>query len=102
VQRLLTDNGAAFHSREFKAICTELGIKHGFMRPNRPQTDGKTERFIPSASREWAYGWSYQNSAPSDRCPGKLAASLQLASPLTAASAASRPCPDSIRQETIS
>ncbi|HEY9224149.1 MAG TPA: IS481 family transposase, partial [Variovorax sp.] len=63
VQRLLTDNGAAFRSREFRATCTELGIKHSFTRPYRPQTNGKAERFIQSALREWAYGWTYQNSA---------------------------------------
>ncbi|WP_428148497.1 integrase core domain-containing protein [Delftia acidovorans] len=26
-------------------------------------TNGKAERFIQSALREWAYGWTYQNSA---------------------------------------
>jgi transposase InsO family protein len=63
VQRLLTDNGAAFRSREFRQACLELGIKHSFTRPYRPQTNGKAERFIQSALREWAYGWTYQNSA---------------------------------------
>ena len=63
VQRLLTDNGSAFRSREFRATCIELGIKHSFTRPYRPQTNGKAERFIQSALREWAYGWVYQNSA---------------------------------------
>jgi len=62
VQRLLTDNGAAFRSREFRQACVELGIKHRFTRPYRPQTNGKAERFIQSALREWAYGWTYQNS----------------------------------------
>ncbi len=32
-------------------------------RAYRPQTNGKAERFIQSALREWAYGWTYQNSA---------------------------------------
>lgn len=63
VRRLLTDNGAAFRSRQFRAACVELGIKHSFTRPYRPQTNGKAERFIQSALREWAYGWTYQNSA---------------------------------------
>jgi transposase InsO family protein len=63
VQRLLTDNGAAFRSREFAQACQALGIKHKFTRPYRPQTNGKAERFIQSALREWAYGWTYQNSA---------------------------------------
>ena len=63
VKRLLTDNGAAFRSRDFRAACVEFGIKHSFTRPYRPQTNGKAERFIQSALREWAYGWTYQNSA---------------------------------------
>lgn len=62
VQRLLTDNGAAFRSREFAQACQALSIKHQFTRPYRPQTNGKAERFIQSALREWAYGWTYQNS----------------------------------------
>jgi transposase InsO family protein len=63
VKRLLTDNGAPFRSRDFRAACDRLGIKHQFTRAYRPQTNGKAERFIQSALREWAYGWTYQNSA---------------------------------------
>jgi transposase InsO family protein len=63
IKRLLTDNGAAFRSREFATACTALGVRHKFTRAYRPQTNGKAERFIQSALREWAYGWSYQNSA---------------------------------------
>ncbi|WP_227298953.1 integrase core domain-containing protein, partial [Bordetella pertussis] len=58
----LTDNGSAFRSRVFAALCHELGIKHRFTRPYRPQTNGKAERFIQSALREWAYAHTYQNS----------------------------------------
>ena len=63
VKRLLTDNGSAFRSYPFRDACAELGITHKFTRPYRPQTNGKAERFIQSALREWAYGWIYQNSA---------------------------------------
>ena len=63
VQRLLTDNGSAFRSRDFAQACRQLGVKHQFTRPYRPQTNGKAERFIQSALREWAYGFTYQNSA---------------------------------------
>ncbi len=62
IRRLLTDNGSAFRSRDFRAACDRLGIKHQFTRAYRPQTNGKAERFIQSALREWAYGWTYQNS----------------------------------------
>ncbi len=63
VKRLLTDNGPSFRSRDFAKACIELGIKHRFTRAYRPQTNGKAERFIQSALREWAYGFVYQNSA---------------------------------------
>jgi transposase InsO family protein len=36
--------------------CRRLGVKQVFTRPYRPQTNGKAERFIQSALREWAYG----------------------------------------------
>ena len=62
VRQLLTDNGSAFRSKLFKAACVELNIKHRFTRAYRPQTNGKAERFIQSALREWAYGRTYQNS----------------------------------------
>ena len=63
VQRVLTDNGSAFRSRGFAQACAQLGIRHKFTRAYRPQTNGKAERFIQSALREWAYGFTYQNSA---------------------------------------
>jgi transposase InsO family protein len=62
IERLLADNGAAFRSRDFAQACRVLGIRHRFTRPYRPQTNGKAERFIQSALREWAYGFTYQHS----------------------------------------
>jgi len=62
IQRLITDNGPAFHSAAFGAACLELGIAQKFTRAYRPQTNGKAERFIQSALREWAYGRAYQHS----------------------------------------
>lgn len=62
VQRVLTDNGSAFRSKPFAKACERLGIKHSFTRAYRPQTNGKAERFIQSALREWAYASVYQHS----------------------------------------
>jgi transposase InsO family protein len=55
IHRLLTDNGSAYRSKAFAAVCHELGIKHRFTRPYTPRTNGKAERFIQTALREWAY-----------------------------------------------
>ena len=63
VRRVLTDNGSAFRSKAFARACRRLRIKHSFTRPYRPQTNGKAERFIQSALREWAYGIAYHHSA---------------------------------------
>jgi transposase InsO family protein len=62
VRAVLTDNGSAFRSKAFAAACRRLRIKHRFTRPYRPQTNGKAERFIQSALREWAYGIPYHHS----------------------------------------
>jgi len=63
VRRLLTDNGACFRSTAFASACQQLQIRHQFTRADRPQTNGEAERFIQSALREWAYGFSYRNSS---------------------------------------
>jgi transposase InsO family protein len=63
LRRLLTDNGSAFRSKRFAHACRQLGIKHSFTRAYRPQTNGKAERFIQSALREWAYGIPYGRSS---------------------------------------
>ncbi len=63
VRRLLTDNGSAFRSKAFRAVCQELGIRQKFTRAYRPQTNGKAERFIQRALREWAYGIPYNHSS---------------------------------------
>jgi len=63
IRRLLTDNGSAFRAKAFVQACRELGIAKRYTRPYRPQTNGKAERFIQSALREWAYGFTYQRSA---------------------------------------
>lgn len=62
VQRVLTDNGMSFRSALFAEACLDLGITQKFTRAYRPQTNGKAERFIQSALREWAYGRAYENS----------------------------------------
>ena len=62
IRRILTDNGPAYHSLAFARACTELGLKHRFTRPYTPRTNGKAERFIQTALREWAYARAYDHS----------------------------------------
>jgi transposase InsO family protein len=63
LKAVLTDNGSAFRSDAFRRACARLHLKHRFTRPYRPQTNGKAERFIQSALREWAYGIPYRDSS---------------------------------------
>ena len=58
----MTDNGSAYRSRDFAQACQALGIKHLRTRPYTPRTNGKAERFIQTALREWAYAATYQTS----------------------------------------
>jgi transposase InsO family protein len=61
IARILTDNGSAYRSKRFRRACQRLGIKHSRTRAYRPQTNGKAERFIQTALREWAYARTYAN-----------------------------------------
>jgi transposase InsO family protein len=62
VTGLMTDNGSCYRAKAFAKACTKLGLKHIFTRPYRPQTNGKAERFIQTALREWAYARAYDTS----------------------------------------
>jgi transposase InsO family protein len=63
VSRVLTDNGSCYRSRQFRSECRRLGLKHIFTRPYTPRTNGKAERFIQTALREWAYATAFNTSA---------------------------------------
>jgi transposase InsO family protein len=63
VERVLSDNGSCYRSRTHSEVCLELGMRHLFTRPYRPQTNGKAERFIQTLTNRWAYGAVYGTSA---------------------------------------
>jgi transposase InsO family protein len=60
---VMTDNGPCFISDLFRDTNRSLEIKHIRTRLYTPRTNGKAERFIQTATREWAYARIYQNSA---------------------------------------
>jgi transposase InsO family protein len=62
IERVLSDNGGAYHSRIVAAACRALEVAQRWTRPYRPQTNGKAERFIQTLQREWAYGRPYPSS----------------------------------------
>jgi transposase InsO family protein len=63
VERVLTNNGKAYHARAWLERAHELGIACRYTRIYRPRTNGKAERFIQTLLTEWAYltpAWSGQ------------------------------------------
>jgi transposase InsO family protein len=62
VTRVMTDNGSCYKAFAFRNACRDLGIKHIRTKPYTPKTNGKAERFIQTALREWAYAQAYPTS----------------------------------------
>jgi transposase InsO family protein len=62
IDRVMTDNGGCYRSKAFARACRRLGIKHIMTKPYTPQTNGKAERFIQTALREWAYATAFDYS----------------------------------------
>lgn len=62
VHRVMTDNGVSFRSHRYAKALRMLKIKHLRTRPYTPKTNGKAERLVQTALREWAYARAYQHS----------------------------------------
>jgi transposase InsO family protein len=64
IQRVLTDNAKAYaESVVFAETAAGLGIRLKRIRPYRPQTNGKVERFNRTLLDEWAYGRPYRSNS---------------------------------------
>jgi transposase InsO family protein len=90
IEAVLTDNALAFTMRyalhcdrrtRFEQACRSLGIVHHLLRPRRPQSNGKVERFFRTVDdeclalqRQWTFGvrarevdrfvWFYNHERP--------------------------------------
>lgn len=62
IERVMSDNGSAYRSAEFRAAVSDLDAKHKRTRPYTPRTNGKAERFIQTMLRLWAYARPYNSS----------------------------------------
>jgi transposase InsO family protein len=62
VERVMSDNGSGYVSTAHAVACRTLGVRHTRIRPGRPRTNGKAERFIQTLLREWAYARVYGSS----------------------------------------
>ncbi len=62
LRRALTDNEPCYRDHRFQKLLRSENLRHRFTRPYTPRPNGKAERFIQTALREWAYARTYQNS----------------------------------------
>ena len=68
-EAVLTDNGPEVAARTkpeqhpFERMLLELGIKHRYTRPYRPQTNGKVERFWRTLNDDLIEGTTFENLA---------------------------------------
>lgn len=66
---LLTDNGAEFGPKQskskedhpFERLLLEMGVKHRYIRPYRPQTNGKIERFWRTLNEDLIEGTYFES-----------------------------------------
>jgi transposase InsO family protein len=88
VERLMTDNGNACRSHAVRDACAAAGVRHLRTQPSTPRTNGKAERFIPTARRECAYARAFRSS-------GERAAALPAGCTSTTCTGRTPPSPDS-------
>ena len=63
VERVMTDNGPGYRSREFNVLLEGRGIKHKYTRPYSPWQNGKVERMNRTLAQEWQYGRAWESEA---------------------------------------
>jgi transposase InsO family protein len=62
-KRLLSDNAYVYrNNRSLRELLERRQIRHRFIRPRRPQTNGKVERYQQTLKREWGLGQTYRSS----------------------------------------
>lgn len=68
-EEVLSDNGSEFGNRQskqkekhpFERLLIEMGVKHRYTKPYRPQTNGKIERFWRSIEEELLEGTDFDS-----------------------------------------
>jgi transposase InsO family protein len=62
IRSVMTDNGSAYVAHAYGDALRTLGLRHLRIKPGRPRTNGKAERFIQTLQNEWAYARIYGSS----------------------------------------
>ena len=68
-EEVLTDNGPEFGTKQsqqkrqhpFERMLEEIGVKHRYCRPYRPQTNGKVERFWRTLNEDLIEGTTFES-----------------------------------------
>lgn len=63
VESVMTDNALCYVRQQYATALATHGLRHIRIRPYTPRTNGKAERFIQTALREWAWASPYPTSA---------------------------------------
>jgi transposase InsO family protein len=70
VERVLSDNAKAYHSRLWLQATRRLALERRYTRIYRPRRNGKAERLLRTLLREWAYARTYRSSSDRARALG--------------------------------
>lgn len=62
IKAVMSDNGSAYKAHAYRHALNKLRLKHLRIKPGRPRTNGKAERFIQTLQNEWAYARIYGSS----------------------------------------
>jgi transposase InsO family protein len=84
VEAVMTDNAFCYVRRQYATAIAALGLRHLRTRPYTPRTNGKAERFIQTALREWAYAKPYRSSRARAGALGPFLTSYNTTRPHTA------------------
>ena len=84
VEAVMTDNAFCYVRGRYATALASLGLRHLRTRPYTPRTNGKAERFIQTALREWAYAKPYRSSRARAGALGPFLTSYNTTRPHTA------------------
>ncbi len=84
VRAVMTDNAFCYVRQRFPATAAALGLRHLRTRPYTPRTNGKAERFIQTALREWAYARAYRSTGQRAGALGRFLTTYNYTRPHTA------------------